>query len=249
MNEHYDIRRRPAHPRRRPAPCPAGVRLPAPTVNEPTAVPTAPVAARRPLPRRAVVAVVAVVAVTLIRPWGDATSSPAPATRVSDASELALLPTPTPEPAPSLLPDEIACPPSGWQVVSLDRLGTWTVRSWVPADIVAASGPLDPRVRRMTLESPEVLAIGACAPPTVAGDGAAPARWARPAAPGLAPRRRSRDAGHAGRAPAGTHPDGGDALPGGGRAARRRRTRTLARRHLRAGARDARRGCRHDGGP
>jgi hypothetical protein len=141
------------------------------TVNAPPPVPTAPVASRRAWPRRAAIGLVAVVVITLIRPWGVATAPPSASPRVSDAADLALLPTPTPGAAPSLLPDEIACPPAGWQLVSLDRLGTWTVRSWVPADIVAASGPLDPRVPRMTLESPEVLAIGACAPPIVASDG------------------------------------------------------------------------------
>ncbi len=141
------------------------------TVNAPPPVPTAPVASRRPWPRRVAIALLAVVAVTLVRPWGGATAPPPVSQRPSDAAELALLPTPTPGAAPSLLPDEIACPPVGWQLVSLDRLGTWTVRSWVPADIVAATGPLDPRIRRMTLESPDVLAIGACAPPVVADDG------------------------------------------------------------------------------
>jgi hypothetical protein len=44
---------------------------------------------------------------------------------------------------------------------------------------VLADGPLDPRIGRLTLESPQVLAIGACAPsttgtgePTDAGDAA-----------------------------------------------------------------------------
>jgi hypothetical protein len=62
-------------------------------------------------------------------------------------------------------------------------MGSWTVRSWVPAQAVLADGPLDPRVQRLTLESPEVLAIGACSPSTVDGSGATvpggPARFVR----------------------------------------------------------------------
>jgi hypothetical protein len=48
---------------------------------------------------------------------------------------------------------------------------------------VLADGPLDPRVQRLTLESPEVLAIGACSPSSVDGSGATvsggPARFVR----------------------------------------------------------------------
>jgi hypothetical protein len=125
-----------------------------------------------------------VVAVTVLRPWGDATTPPPPpAPHVPDPAAEAATPGPDPSPAPSLLPDQIACSPAGWTVVSLDRLGPWTVRSWVPAQAVLADGPLDPRVRRFTLESPEVLAIGACAPPIVdqAGDTVpgGPARFVR----------------------------------------------------------------------
>ena len=50
--------------------------------------------------------------------------------------------------------------------MSLDHLGTWTVRSWIPANAVRAEGPLDPSIRPVTMESPEVLAIGACSPAT-----------------------------------------------------------------------------------
>ncbi len=53
-----------------------------------------------------------------------------------------------------------------WELVSLDHLGTWTVRSWIPANAVRAEGPLDPSIRPVTMESPEVLAIGACSPAT-----------------------------------------------------------------------------------
>jgi hypothetical protein len=190
MDEHYDIwptdagRCSPGHDAH------GGVSFVDSPMDVPPAVPTAPVAApRRSGPRRVVIAATVIVAVTLLRPWGDATPLDLPAAATPPASsgpaEIAQPATPGDEasPEPSLLPDEIACSPGGWRVVSLDRLGSWTVRSWVPAQAVLAAGPLDPRIGRLTLESPQVLAIGACAPwvtdsagVTVAGG---PARFLR----------------------------------------------------------------------
>jgi hypothetical protein len=123
----------------------------------------------------------AIVGVSVLRPWGDAGVPQEAVTRGKAAlppaaAEAAAVGRASP--APSLAPDQIACSPAGWQLVSLDHLGTWTVRSWVPAGVVQATGPLDAGIRTVTLESPEVLAIGACAPETV--DGAAGTLPGRP---------------------------------------------------------------------
>ncbi len=159
-------------------------------MGAPAAVPTARVTARRPGPARAAVAVAIFVGLTALRPWsavvGPASPSPAPVPpvvqrHVAGAGAGLVTPPPDPSPEPSLLPDQIACNPGGWTIVSLDRMGPWTVRSWVPATPVLAAGPLDPRIRRLTLESPGVLAIGACSPSggegLAAGDGVGAARF------------------------------------------------------------------------
>jgi len=141
-------------------------------VNAPHPVPTTPVASRRALPRRAALAALIVVAITLLRPWGDGRLDAARhAVSLGDGPARPALAPPEPAtatPAPSLEPDQIACDEAGWTIVSLDRLGPWTVRSWVPVDPVLADGPADPRIRPITLYSTEVLAVGACTP-SVAG--------------------------------------------------------------------------------
>jgi hypothetical protein len=187
VNPHYDTRDAFARPGRSdPAFLPGRIVRRQTSVNQPPAVPTARVAVRRPGSRRVAIVAAVIVVVTVIRPWGASIPpATAPAPHVPDGADLAAAATagPDPSPAPSLLPDEIACSPGGWTVVSLDRMGSWTVRSWVPAQAVLADGPLDPRVQRLTLESPEVLAIGACSPSSVDGSGATvsggPARFVR----------------------------------------------------------------------
>ena len=142
-------------------------------VNAPPDVATHPVARRRPAARRAMIVAGIVVLVSIIRPWGDG-SGPAtgpPAAREPERDAPAVAAPATPSPAPSLASDQIACSAADWQLVSLDHLGKWTVRSWLPTAAVRAVGPLDATIRPVTLESPEVLAIGACSPATVDGAG------------------------------------------------------------------------------
>lgn len=146
-------------------------------MNAPPAVPTTTVAGRRPGIARAAILGIVMIGITLVRPWGDGT---APATVVDGPAhrdgdrDLALAgPVSTPTVAPSLATDQIACSPSTWQVVSLDHLGSWTVRSWMPASAVRAAGPLDPSIRTITIDSPDILALGACSPPIVDATGSA----------------------------------------------------------------------------
>jgi hypothetical protein len=70
----------------------------------------------------------------------------------------------TPE-APSPGPGEIACSPGGWEIVSLDRLADWTVRTWIPATPIIAISPLDPAIEVIPLDSPTILSVGVCGPP------------------------------------------------------------------------------------
>jgi hypothetical protein len=176
MNAHYMIGPRAAPPTPWIRDCDGGVWFRDTTVHAFPAVPTERVTRRRPGARRAAIVATAIVAVSVLRPWGDDGArdgavtarnlGPPPA-----VAEAAAIPSPSPE--PSIASDQITCTPDGWQLVSLDHLGTWTVRSWIPAEPVRASGPLDPAIPAITLESPKVLAIGACAPATVDGAGQA----------------------------------------------------------------------------
>lgn len=139
-----------------------------PSVNTPLPVATTPVARRRPAALRVAIAAAIVIGASILRPWGDAapsSSSPA-AGGASLPAEAAVAQAAAASPAPSLASDQIACSAADWELVSLDHLGTWTVRSWIPANAVRAEGPLDPSIRPVTMESPEVLAIGACSPAT-----------------------------------------------------------------------------------
>ncbi len=144
------------------------------SVNAPHPVATTPVARRRPAAIRVAIAAALVVGVSILRPWGNSTA-PAPRPEAGQASPMTAgagdIAAATASPAPSLASDQIACSAAAWQLVSLDHLGTWTVRSWIPAEAVRADGPLDPSIRPVTLESPEVLAIGACSPATADGAG------------------------------------------------------------------------------
>jgi hypothetical protein len=146
-------------------------------VNPPPAVPTTRVAPRRPGVRRLALVAAALVALSVVRPWGDgsatqpsgfdAIASAAPGERA--AAEAAVTARETGPPAavsPSVGPDEIACAPTGWRLVTLEDLGPWTVRSWTPASAVLASGPLDPTIPTTAIASEAVLAMGACSPAT-----------------------------------------------------------------------------------
>ncbi len=126
--------------------------------------------------RRAVVVVAVLVAVSVLRPWGEiqtrSVSSPAATfdAGVRAGASAAAAVTGASSPRPSVGPDQILCSADGAQLVSLDRLGAWTVRTWIDAVPVIAAGPTDPAISVVALESPAVLGIGMCLP-AVAGAG------------------------------------------------------------------------------
>lgn len=116
------------------------------------------------------------VAITLVRPWGDGVPAGTPETRIpathatvdEAAGRMGLFGRVPPEvlPAatarPALARDQIACTSGETRLVSLSRLGSWTVRTWMPAEPVVASDPLDPAVQPVALDSGAVLALGFC---------------------------------------------------------------------------------------
>ena len=115
---------------------------------------------------------VIVVLLAVVKPWS--VLGPAePAARPAGHDLAAVVPavvTPTAEPAattaeplPSAGPGEVVCTPSDWRVVTIDRLGAWTSRSWQPAQPVRATGPLDRTIPFVRLDGRGVLGIGACA--------------------------------------------------------------------------------------
>jgi hypothetical protein len=132
---------------------------------------------RLPLGARLAAGIAALLVVlSILQPWGG---TPPPGQRGNHALAQALIggdapvsasppPTATLKPTPG--PDQIACPPSGWQFVSLDRLGNWTVRTWDPASPTLTSEPLDPAIEEIPIGASVVLALGGCAPSSAPAD-------------------------------------------------------------------------------
>jgi hypothetical protein len=129
---------------------------------------------------RVFVALTGFLLLALIKPWGGTEpttgSLAAAVVQVRAGATPAELVTSAPAAPPSPGPAEIVCAPAGWQVVTLDRLADWTVRTWIPAAPVRASGPLDPSIPTVRLESPRVLSIGVCGSNDPAGGDLAVAR-------------------------------------------------------------------------
>jgi hypothetical protein len=108
-------------------------------------------------------ALVLVVIVALVKPWGAvvpvgpaAAPTPQPATASSQ---------PTGPPARVVDALSRAClEPSGWRVAATERWKAGPVRSWRAVEAVVASGPLDPRIPIVPVVGQSVPAVGFCAP-------------------------------------------------------------------------------------
>lgn len=158
--------------------------------TSPKPVQTTRVARRRPGTQRVIAAGVVLLALSIIRPWGSDPAPVLPADRSTTTVGPVVQDTPPPgggsgvtiadtaRAEPSVGPGQIACPPTGWHVVSFDQLAAdWTVRTSTPAIPVLAHGPADPAIGELALESPAVVALGLCGP--VARTAATPApAWA-----------------------------------------------------------------------
>jgi hypothetical protein len=127
--------------------------------------------------------VVALVAVSIVKPWGGAgLAQPEPA-RASQVPAGAIAPVPTsspPGPAETaeattgagpgpLAPGQVACGPADWRIVTLGAFGHWTVRAWIAITPVEADGPGDSSIPDLALGESDVAGLGACAPSARAG--------------------------------------------------------------------------------
>ena len=139
------------------------------------------------------VVVLALVAVSIVKPWAG--PDPAPPVPIAAASfpatvRLPLAPSsgrdlaeaartagvlPATPPA-ALAPGQIACGPADWRIVTLGGFADWTVRSWIAIAPVEASGPGDASIPVLSLGHSDVAGLGACAS---AGGVAAPGRASR----------------------------------------------------------------------
>jgi hypothetical protein len=107
--------------------------------------------------------VVALIGVAVLKPWGEAPSSP-PAARPATG--------PTPEVSQTSRPrnemdlvSSFCLEPSGWRVYSAEHWAGQRVRSWTAVTPVSsATGPTDPRIPIIPVVSQAVLAIGFCSP-------------------------------------------------------------------------------------
>jgi len=124
--------------------------------------------------------VVALVAVSIVKPWagaGRAEPDPAPASPATG-------PAATAETADVsisteygvLAPGQVDCVSSDWRIVALGNFGGWTVRTSIAITPVEASGPGDSSIPDLSLGASDIAGLGACAPSTWSG---APGRASR----------------------------------------------------------------------
>ncbi len=117
-----------------------------------------------------------VLGLLVVKPWASQSavqrasssalplSSPVPSIALLDGSGI----TPAGDALRSPAPSEIVCRGS-WELVSLTRLATWSVREWLPALPRAASGPTDPQLSPLQLADGPVRALGVCGDGTATG--------------------------------------------------------------------------------
>jgi hypothetical protein len=124
----------------------------------------------RRAPSVVVGAILAGVLLALVKPWSFGVSS-APETRPPPRSSTApVVVTAAPPPGPRLDPNGMLCLGGDVeQVVEYERWANDEVRSWIAVDDVAVTGPLDPRMARLTIFSSHVVGLGICG--LFAGDG------------------------------------------------------------------------------
>ena len=132
-------------------------------------------AGRRPL--AIAVLVVALVAVSIVKPWagaGRAEPDPAPASAATGPAETADVSISTEYGV--LAPGQVDCVSSDWRIVALGNFGGWTVRTSIAITPVEASGPGDSSIPDLSLGASDIAGLGACAPSTWCG---APGRASR----------------------------------------------------------------------
>jgi hypothetical protein len=114
---------------------------------------------------RALWAVVALLAVAILKPWGA--GSPGPTYRPVAVLPTLLPATPLPSDDRSAegLATQICLGAGAWEIVSLETWGTQDVRVWRAIEPSAdASGPLDPAIPSVPVGAMEVAVLGWCAP-------------------------------------------------------------------------------------
>ncbi|HEY0443461.1 MAG TPA: hypothetical protein VGC90_04480 [Candidatus Limnocylindrales bacterium] len=114
------------------------------------------------------IAVLALIAAAIVKPWG-VPGAPAPVVAARSASAVAEA---TAAPAPTqrgVTDEDLVAPfclsPSGWRVFATERWSNRGLRSWQAADAAsAASGPSDPTIPVTTVSSQWIQTLGYCAP-------------------------------------------------------------------------------------
>jgi hypothetical protein len=117
---------------------------------------------------RVVAAVVALVALAVLKPWGGAgpeTPGTGPGATTLDGglpSGPAALSAVEPTPRPTPNPDEILCLGDGWRLVTLQTYGDRQTRTWVVVEPVSAVGPEDTGIPVTRLVEGNVSGLGFC---------------------------------------------------------------------------------------
>ena len=134
-----------------------------------------------------VVALLLLLAVAIVKPWGGGSRPPSGASPGPLAGSVASTSTGPGAPAsggsssavvvPPALPDPVdairCLAPQGWRLVTYESSADRVVRSWIVVAPVTALGPLDPPIVPLTLVSDSLVGLGLCAP----GEGPGAAPW------------------------------------------------------------------------
>ena len=140
--------------------------------HEPNAVHVEGTFERPRAPSIVMVAILAAVLLAIVKPWSfgesgspDARSSPLPA-----GASGGVVTSAAPTPSPQVDPNGMLCLGGDVeQVVAYERSAKDEVRNWIAVEDVPVTGPLDPRMARITIYSSHVVGLGICGP--FAGDG------------------------------------------------------------------------------
>lgn len=116
-----------------------------------------------------VAAIAVVLAVAIVKPWGEGGGGPGlliQATGSPPAAAPSRVPGPTPDAARAIV-SALCLEPTGWRLYATERWSDRNVRSWKSIEpVAAADGPGDPRVPFFPETSRTILTLGYCAPVT-----------------------------------------------------------------------------------
>ena len=122
-------------------------------------------------PSIVIVAFLAGVLVALVKPWSFGESgSPGTRSSLPPAGASGGVTSAAPSPSPQVDPNGMLCLGGDIkQVVAYERSQSVEIRNWIAFEDVPVTGPLDPRLARITIYSSHTIGLGICGPFTRQG--------------------------------------------------------------------------------